>query len=1214
MLSGKRARRALALTSLVAAAVTLVYLLRWPLFGGIVRARLEDLAARELGADLARACLEGSLLTGVSARDVVLRPRPGAPFREARADRLSARYGLLGAGLLRVEVRGARVVLAEPAGPPAPVHEVVRDAFGAWLGFRFPGRLHLESSEIVLPGGETVRIERASFDAHGGAIRFEAPAWGRSSAAFRFGPAGTAALELETERGPVETLRFELGPTDGARPFSARLARRDLALEARGRVTLDARGRLARAEADLSARQGHARVEADFVGGHVWAGGRLEFALEGDLSARISIEGRIEGPMAGPPEAWTLRALSAQARDAAAYGLAIDGLEAESPGGTLGELPWSARVRRGPDEAEARGILRWTPGGAPRISGTASLRAEDLEPYARFLNSPAAIRARDVRVSAAGSWEAGALRIEGELETGLGAVGEEGWEALRLAGSFRSGAAEIRELALRGTAWAPLVRAQGRLEAPGAEGRRNFSASLEADGDALRAEGFWTPRGGAEVEFVAEGPFRWLGALGVEVPPAWTPLRASGEIRGSFDELSASLELGVPGRLFFAPDLSVRREGHSWIVEARPGAAWLAGRWVELSAFRAEIGPGVAALSALRFRTREPDLSARLDAYAAWDGREVRAGLEANEISVAGVSLDGFEARAALDRRAGTGRAHLAWGSEAGDHLLLSGVVGRELDIHLGARLDDLGHAAVRELFPGLELSGAAGLEVRIAGPREQPSASGRLSLSEVSALGTPPLSLEVPLRTEEGRLRARGRAPGSPFGDLVVEADVPLADLGARTPLDVAVRLETSDLGPILERVPEEIRPHLPRDGRLRAALLVGGTVGAPAPSAKAELEAPGFPTPGPLGPGTDLRADARWEPGTLILEGLQARLGYGRLRAEGRWDSSQRGRPLALQVTGKDLLVVDGARVRVRVDPDIRLTWREGEGWRAAGKVEVPLLLYYEELGGGPRAAAPSPGAAREVRPPSVRLPAAPEGGTALPGAPELRGLALDLEVTTPGEIRVENATVAALLSAHLRVRGTGAEPAVTGTVRARSGEVKLATGVFLRLRSAEVVFPAEPGALPRVRFEAEAGSGTASVLVIVDGPLEDPELFLRSEPPRSQEDLLAFLAFGHFPGEVSGGGALGTLALRFYQEQVGARPSAEPRTGLLERLHPSIVFEGGSAERRAPWELPAAGTGRGTVFRTEYFLSPHVSVVVETDREAHVSGDVKLRLRFR
>lgn len=1217
MLSGKSARRALALASLTAAGLTLLYLLRWPLFGGIVRARLEDLAARELRADLVEARLSGSLLTGISARGVLLRPRPGAPFREARADRLSAAYGLFGTGTLRVEIRGARVVLAEPAGPPAPVHEVARDAFSAWLGFRFPGRLRIEDSEIALPGHRSVRLERASFDAGGGGLRFHAPGWGRSSGGFRFGPAGAAALEFETEAGPIRTLRLELDPPErsgGARPFRARLARGDLALEVRGRLAFDARGRLAGVEAEVTAREGHARVEADWVAGYVRAGGRLEFALRGDVAARILLEGRIEGLMAGPPEAWSVRSLALRAREAFLYGLAVDRLEAESPGGALSELPWSAHMRRGPDEAEARGTLRWTPGGAPAVSGTAWLRAEEVEPYTRFLDIPPALRARDVRVSVEGSWEGEALRIQGELETGRGAVGEEGWDSLRLAAGYRSGAVEVRELALRGTAWAPLLRASGRLDAPDGAGARKFAAAVEADGDSLRAEGRWAPHGEAELEFAAQGSFRWLSRLGVEVPSGWAPMQIGGGLRGTVDEARASMQFVAPGRLLWAPDLTARREGHSWILDVRPGRLWAAGRGVELSSFRAEIGPGLAALSGLRFRMQEPDLAARADAFAAWDGREVRAGLEVTEVAIAGVSLDGFEARAELDRRAGTARARLAWGTEAGDHLLLSGVVGPELDVHVRARLDDLGHGAVRELFPGLELSGAASLELRIAGPRRRPSASGSISLSEVSVLGMPPMSLEAPIVTEGGSLRIQGRAGWRAFGPLWVEGEVPLGDLGWETPLGLVVRGETTDLKPILERLPFRVRERLPGEGRLRAALRVGGTLGAPAVSAGAELEAPSFPTPPPLGPGADLRARARWEPGRLVLEGLEARLGYGPLKVEGRWDYALPNRPLVLRMEGRDLLAVDRPRVRVRVDPNVEVTWRRTEGWRAAGKVDVPLLLYYEELGGGRLAPATTPRTERELRPPSVRLPPAPGGGAVVPGIPELGELGLDLDVAASGEVRVENATAAALLEGRLRVRGTAAEPAVTGTVRARSGEVKLATGVFLRIRSGQLEFPAEPGALPRVRFEGEAGSGAASVLVIVDGPLQDPELFLRSEPPRSQEDLLAFLAFGQFPGELSGGGALGTLALRLYQEQVGARPSAEPRTGLLERLHPSIVVEGGTAERRAPWEMPAAGTGRGTVFRTEYFLTPHFSVVVETDREAHVSGDVKMRLRFR
>lgn len=1216
MLSGKHARRALAGAFLLTGGLALLYLLRWPLFGGIVRARLEDLAARELGAELVEARLSGSLLTGVSARGVLLRPRPGAPFREARADRLSAAYGLFGVGTLRVEIRGARVVLAKPAGPPAPVHEVARDAFAAWLSFRFPGRLRIEDSEIVLPEDRSVRLERACFDAGGGSLRFHAPGWGRSSGGFSFGPAGTASFELETQAGPIRTLRLALDPSErpgGARTFRARVARGDWALNVQGRLAFDARGRLAGAEAEVTAHQGHARVEADFVAGYVRAAGGIEVAFRGDVAARILIEGRIEGPMAGPPEAWIVRSLALGAREAFVYGLAIDRLEAQSPGGALSELPWSAYVRRGPDEAEARGTLRWAAGGAPAVSGTAWLRAKEVEPYTRFLDIPVALRARDVRVSVEGSWEGEALRIQGELETGRGAVGEQGWEALRLAAHWRQGALEVRELALRGTPWAPLVRASGRLDAPDGAGARKFAAVVEADGDSLRAEGQWAPRGEAELEFAAQGSFRWLSPLGIEVPSSWAPVRIGGGLRGTMDELRASIKLVVPGRLHFAADSTARREGHSWVLEVRPGALWAAGRGVELSSFGAEIGPGLAALSGLRFRMQEPDLAARADAFAAWDGRDVRAGLEVTEVAIAGASLDGFEARMDLDRRAGTARGRLAWGGEAGDHLVLSARVGPELEIDLRGRLGDLGHGAVRALFPGLELSGAASLELRIAGPRRHPAASGHISLFGVSALGMPPVSLEAPIVTEDGSLRARGRTGWGPFGPLSVEVEVPLADLGWETPLALVVRGETTDLRPILERLPDEVRARLPGEGRLRAALRVGGTVGAPAVSARAELEAPSLPTPPPLGPGTDLRARVRWEPGGLVLEGLEARLGYGPLKVEGRWDYGLPDQPLVLRLAGRDLLAVDRPRVRVRVDPDVEVTWRRAEGWRAAGRVEVPLLLYYEELAGG-RLAPATPRTERELRPPSVRLPAAPGGGAVVPGIPELGGLGLDLEVATSGEVRVENATVAALLEARLGVRGTGAQPGVTGTVRARSGEVKLATGVFLRIRSGRLEFPAEPGALPRVRFEGEAGSGTASVLLIVDGPLEDPELFLRSEPPRSQEDLLAFLAFGQFPGELSGGGALGTLALRLYQEQVGARPSAEPRTGLLERLHPSIVVEGGTAERRAPWEMPAAGTGRGTVFRTEYFLTPHFSVVVETDREAHVSGDVKMRLRFR
>jgi len=48
--------------------------------------------------------------------------------------------------------------------------------------------------------------------------------------------------------------------------------------------------------------------------------------------------------------------------------------------------------------------------------------------------------------------------------------------------------------------------------------------------------------------------------------------------------------------------------------------------------------------------------------------------------------------------------------------------------------------------------------------------------------------------------------------------------------------------------------------------------------------------------------------------------------------------------------------------------------------------------------------------------------------------------------------------------------------------------------------------------------------------------------------------------------------------------------------------------------PWELPTRGTARGTAVRTEYLLNEYFSIVAESDREANLSGDLKLRIRFR
>src|SRR5581483_5762102 len=263
-------------------------------------------------------------------------------------------------------------------------------------------------------------------------------------------------------------------------------------------------------------------------------------------------------------------------------------------------------------------------------------------------------------------------------------------------------------------------------------------------------------------------------------------------------------------------------------------------------------------------------------------------------------------------------------------------------------------------------------------------------------------------------------------------------------------------------------------------------------------------------------------------------------------------------------------------------------------------------------------SPGTGRTsaVAAPKVRLPAAPSGGVLVPlGIAAPWPVDLDLAILTSKPVRIENALVGTLLSADLHVGGTLAEPALSGTVESRQGEVKLATGIVLRIDRLKVELPRRTGDFPSVYFKGHTGKGEGSITVTVAGPLEAPSLTLASDPPRKQEELIAALAFGRTTGDVGGEQALGMAAGKALAQVTDERPSADPKDGFWQRLDLGVTSEDApDPTKRLPWELPPTSSARGTILRTEYLLSPLFSVVVESDREANVSGDLKVRFHFR
>jgi hypothetical protein len=149
-------RRLLAIVTGLAVCLLALWLLRFPIFGGILK-RAVARAVEERGVQITVEGISGTLVTDVELTGIRVEAAPGRPaIREASVRRVRATYSLVGLLLgdedwvHEVEVSGARAVLDLGAPPPPPRPERPPAERTPTL----PGRFVLEDLELVVFRGE----------------------------------------------------------------------------------------------------------------------------------------------------------------------------------------------------------------------------------------------------------------------------------------------------------------------------------------------------------------------------------------------------------------------------------------------------------------------------------------------------------------------------------------------------------------------------------------------------------------------------------------------------------------------------------------------------------------------------------------------------------------------------------------------------------------------------------------------------------------------------------------------------------------------------------------------------------------------------------------------------------------------------------------------------------------------------------------------------
>jgi outer membrane protein assembly complex protein YaeT len=370
-------------------------------------------------------------------------------------------------------------------------------------------------------------------------------------------------------------------------------------------------------------------------------------------------------------------------------------------------------------------------------------------------------------------------------------------------------------------------------------------------------------------------------------------------------------------------------------------------------------------------------------------------------------------------------------------------------------------------------------------------------------------------------------------------------------------------------------------------------------------------------------LSGDAqRVELGSQAAPGLRAKLGGGPVALWGTCvpDSGA----LELRITGDELLALgsphDAIR-RVRLDLDLNLSGTP-EALAVTGEITVPVAAWHGEFAGGGGgdngAKQPDSPQANPLENVGVELPMHHDGGLAIPGLAGGEFISVNLAVRTSRPALVGNTLLATLVNADLRLRGNLASMRLSGLFTASQGEVRVVAGTFIPIDQVRLQLPETPGAGAVINYRGRLYIGLIRIDIAVTGNLADPTVSLTSDPPYSQEELLALLAFGRLPGEVDQGQQAGFLAAQAVRIAKALYFDRLPRPqASAADKRSNLLFEMGSSQRdpdrdSLPFELEAGGRAE-VMARAEYIFNKHWSIITTIDQKNNPSGDIQYRVRF-
>ncbi|MGI9505682.1 MAG: translocation/assembly module TamB domain-containing protein, partial [Geminicoccaceae bacterium] len=529
------------------------------------------------------------------------------------------------------------------------------------------------------------------------------------------------------------------------------------------------------------------------------------------------------------------------------------------------------------------------------------------------------------------------------------------------------------------------------------------------------------------------------------------------------------------------------------------------------------------------------------------------------------------------------------------------------------------------EVFGGPLMTGDVNAAIDLSGSPADPSVVTTLNvdgtLVDGVAAGDLPLTIALNTSIDQGRLTADLQGSGLTKKPITASASLPAKlalhpfafdmpeDGALEGKIDAEVLL--ARLGDLLALDDQTLR------GTLTADIALSGTLATPNIEGPVKIEGGAYENGAT---GTDLRdinLNAIASSQRIEVVGLAARTGKkrGNLSANG-WLDLDAEANFPLSVT----LELDNARLVNRDDADARIS---GEiamtGNLADAVVEGDLFVNRAEIsipdGGGPNLPEleVTEVGGRFVNPVEEEEEASAEQ----PFDP-----ALDMRIELPNKIFVRGRGLESEWQGDLEITGRASEPIIVGDLSIKKGFFDFLDKRF-DLARGEIVFSGSTPPNPIVALEARAEDDDFTAIIKLNGPADDPELVLSSEPVLPDDEVLARLLFNRQLSEIGPveAGKLALAANKLRGGGGGFDAFGEIRNILrIDTLDVVSDEEGETAVKAGKYldddvyvEVEKGAGDESGRARVEIEVLPNIAIEAETSENADTGVGVKWKLDY-